>query len=253
MVRPIARAGGFGSTYVYVTKEPAPITVPNNPMAAREQRGVWSWRAAAATVTSFAILSLAANPLAQTRGPVSRAQRQITVNGGPLDAGGWRVLEQLEALGGGQRLPDGHYWYDAMAGVAGRWGGPAAVLLMPGLPLGGRMPPQASGGGDGRLTGIFVNGRELHPGDVRALIAIYGQAWPGRWWVNGVGDFGPEGGFAIGNLRRAAAAARGGPWLRGGGAGSNSFWAGGDGNGYVWAMDGYSGCSYASDGGGVIC
>jgi hypothetical protein len=222
-------------------------------MAAREQRGIWLRRTVATVVTSFAIVSLAANAFAQVRGSASREQRRITFNGDTLDARGWRVLEQLEAFGGGQRLPDGDYWYDAMSGVAGRWNGPAAALLLPGLPLGGRLPPQASGGGHGRLTGIFVNGRELHPGDVRALIAIYGQAWPGRWWVNAVGDFGPEGGFAIGNLRRAAAPARGGPWLRGGGAGSGSFWTGGDGNGYVWAMDGYSGCSYASDGGGVMC
>jgi hypothetical protein len=227
--------------------------VRNETMAAKEPTGTWLKRTIAATVTSFAVALLTADASGQGRGSVPRDQRHITFNGGPLDARGWRVLEQLETLGGGQRLPDGDYWYDAMSGVAGRWGGPAAALLLPGLPLGGRLPPQASGGGQGRLTGIFVNGRELHPGDVRALIATYGQAWPGRWWVNGVGDFGPEGGVAIGNLRRAAVAARGGSWSRGGGAGSGGFWAGGDGNGYVWAMDGYSGCSYASDGGGVIC
>src|SRR5688572_1916381 len=197
-------------------------------------------------LTAAAVVTLAATVIAQTRAPAARDQRRITVNGGPLDERGRRVLQQLETIGR-TRLPDGDYWYDAGSGVAGRWGGPAAVLLLPGLPLGGRLPAQASGGGNGRITGIFVNGRELHPGDVQALIAIYGQAWPGRWWVNGVGDFGPEGGRAIGNLRQAAAANRSGSWLRGRG-GSNGFWAGGDGNGYVWAMDGYSGCSYASDG-----
>jgi hypothetical protein len=199
-----------------------------------------------------AAVSTAAGAAAQTHGGGPRDQRRITFNGGPLDERGWRVLDQLERLGGA-RLADGDYWYDAASGVAGRWGGPAAVLLLPGLPLGGRLPPHASGGGNGRLTGVFVNGRELHPYDVRTMLAIYGQVWPGRWWVNGRGDFGAEGGPAIGNLRVAAAASRGGSWARGGGAGSNSFWAGGDGNGYVWAMDGYSGCSYASDGGGVIC
>jgi hypothetical protein len=209
-------------------------------------------RAVAAMVTCLVVAPLAADVFAQTRGRGSREQRRITFNGGALDERGWRVLEQLQALGGG-RLPDGDYWYDPRSGAAGRWGGPAAALLLPGLPLGGRLPPHASGGGRGNLTGVFVNGRELHPGDVRAMIAIYGQVWPGRWWVNGLGDFGPEGGPAIGNLRRAAAATRGGSWRSGGGAGSGSFWAGGDGGGYVWAMDGYSGCSYASDGGGVIC
>lgn len=192
----------------------------------------------------------AADVLAQGGGR-ARQLRHIAFNASALDERGWRVLEQLERLGG-RPLPDGDYWYDALSGAAGRWGGPAAVLLIPRLPLGGPLPAEASGGGQGRLTGIFVNGRELHPIDVGVLIALYGQAWPGRWWVNGAGDFGPEHGPAIGNLRRAAAA-RGGSWLSGGGAGSNSFWAGGDGNGYVWAMDGYSGCSYASDGGGVIC
>jgi hypothetical protein len=206
----------------------------------------------AAAIAAFILALAAADALAQAGRGNARAQRRITFNGGALDDRGWRVLEQLEALGGA-RLANGDYWYDSGSGAAGRWGGPAAILLLPGLPLGGRLPAQASGGGNGRLTGVFVNGRELHPYDVAALIAMYGQAWPGRWWVNGASDFGPEGGPAIGNLRRAAATARGGSWQRGSGAGSNGFWAGGDGNGYVWAMDGYSGCSFANDGGGVIC
>lgn len=213
-------------------------------------------RTLAAAVTAVLIAVVGFDASAQGGRRNEATQRRITFNGGPLDARGWHVLEQLEALSR-TRLPDGSYWYDAMAGVAGRWGGPGAVLLIPGLPLGGRLPANASGGGNGRLTGIFVNGRELHPLDVQALIATYGQAWPGRWWVNGAGYFGPEGGPAVGNLRQAAAAAaasRGGnAWLRGGGAGSGSFWTGGDGNGYVWAQDGYSGCSFANDGGGVIC
>jgi len=187
----------------------------------------------------------------QVAAPVPQQQRRITFNAVALDERGRRVLAQLEGYTG-VRLADGDYWYDPASGVAGRWGGPAAVLLVPGLPLGGPLLPQASGGGDGRLSGIFVNGRELHPDDVRALFAIYGQAWPGRWWVDARGDFGAEGGPALGNLRQAAAA-RGGPWLHGTNAGSGNFWTGGDGNGYVWAMDSYSGCSYASDGGGVIC
>ena len=96
-------------------------------------------RAVAEMVAGLLLVSLAVDVFAQTRGAAPRAQRHVTFNGGALDASGWRVLEQLEKLGGA-RLPDGAYWYDAGSGVAGRWGGPAAVLLIPGLPLGGRLP-----------------------------------------------------------------------------------------------------------------
>src|SRR5262245_54054203 len=184
-------------------------------------------------LSGLLLFGVSSNLLSAAQG--DRAQRRITFNGGPLDQRGWLVLNQLEALAR-TRLPNGDYWYDPRSGVSGRWGGPAAVLLIPGLPLGGRLPANASGGGSGRLTGIFVNGRELHPDDVRALIALYGQAWPGRWWVDGYGNFGPEGGPPLGNLRQAAAASRGGSWLRGN-SGPNGLWAGGAGNGYVWAMD----------------
>lgn len=198
------------------------------------------------------LLLFGASSCLLTAAQTYRTQRHITFNGSPLDERGWRVLNQLEALAR-TRLRDGAYWYDPMSGASGRWGGPAAILLIPGLPLGGRLPANASGGGSGNVTGIFVNGRELHRDDVRALIALYGQAWPGRWWVDAYGNFGPEGGPPMGNLRQAASATRGSSWLRGSGTGSSTFWAGGDGNGYVWASDGYSGCSYANDGGGVIC
>lgn len=213
---------------------------------------VRSIRSTLAAGALFACISGAAHGAGAQAPSSDDVDRRVTFNGRDLDRRGWRLLEQLEAMSG-TRLPDGAYWYDPASGVAGMWGGPGAVLLVPGLPLGGRLPANASGGGDGRVTGIFVNGRELHPGDVDALMAIYGEAWPGRWWVDGQGNFGAEGGPAIGNLRQAAAQARGGSWARGYGTGSSGFWAGGDGDGYVWAMDGYSGCSFANDGGGVIC
>lgn len=225
-----------------------------------------------ATLAALALVALPANHLRAQRTPPrvqlaipgvaapaspvnpaqpAPAQREISFNGRALNATGWRVLGQLERYSR-TTLPDGAYWYDPYSGAAGRWGGPAAVLLVPGLPLGGPLPANASGGGKGRLTGVFVNGRELHPQDVYALRALLGEVWPGRWWVNARGDFGPEGGYLMGNLRQVAMSRGGSSWSRGSG-GSNGFWAGGDGNGYVWAMDNYSGCSFANDGGGVIC
>jgi hypothetical protein len=63
------------------------------------------------------------------------------------------------------------------------------------------------------LTGVFVNGRELHPLDVIGLQGLIGQVWPGRWWVDAQGNYGVEGGPTLGNLMVLARANR----SRGGG------------------------------------
>lgn len=181
--------------------------------------------------------------------------RRITFNMMALTDEGWRIVNALDAHWGTQ-LPDGDYWYDPMSGAAGVWGGPTAIMLPPGMPLGGGMvPANASGGGSGQVTGIFINGRELHPDDVAMLAYLIGvQPQPGRWWADSAGNFGPEGWAAVGNVYNLAQSRQGGAaWSHGTASGSGTFWVGGDGNGYNWAMDGASGCSYASDGGGVIC
>jgi len=116
----------------------------------------------------------------------------IQFNGAPLDAAGRQTLRQLEAYIG--EVPAGRYWYDAASGGAGVWGGPAAAYLGPGLALGGGLPSTASGGGDGRLTGVFVNGRELHPVDVAGLRQVLGNVEAGRWWWDAAGNVGREGG-----------------------------------------------------------
>jgi len=186
-----------------------------------------------------------------------RGERHVTFNRVALDDRGWQLIEVLEAHYR-TALPDGNYWYDPVSGAVGVWGGPAAALLPPGMPLGGALTADASGGGSGRLTGVFINGRELHPQDVAFLQWMVGAVYPGRWWVDAAGNAGAEGGPPLVNLyvaarQRAAAAGGDRSWARGYGAGSNSFWVGGDGQGYTYASDGASGCSYASDGGGVIC
>ena len=124
--------------------------------------------------------------------------REIHFNGAPLDAAGWQTLRQLEAQIG--TVPPGRYWYDPASGGAGVWGGPAAAYLGPGLRLGGRLPAAASGGGDGRLTGVFVNGRELHPLDVAGLRQVLGTVQPGRWWWDAAGNVGREGGPMVFNF-----------------------------------------------------
>lgn len=148
--------------------------------------------------------------LTQTN-PAARAdQREISFNGRPATQQDLQVLARFEAAWGAQ-VPSGAYWYDNQSGAAGRWGGPAQVFLGAGLGLGGtQVPADASGGGDGCLTGVFINGRELHPLDVQGLTMLLGQApMPGRFWVDGLGSFGLEGHGPMGNLHQLMAQRRG--------------------------------------------
>lgn len=146
------------------------------------------------TRTVLNLLRVIALPLlastAQAQPGMPAEQRAITVNGKAVDANELRIVQRLEARFG--RLPDGDYWYDAISGVSGVWGGPATGYPGPGLPIGGRLPAHASGGGNGRLTGVFINGRELHRRDVQALMA-YGPVYQGRFWWDAFGNVGVEG------------------------------------------------------------
>jgi hypothetical protein len=134
--------------------------------------------------------------------------RAIRFNGRALDASQLQTLARIERAVG--TIPDGDYWYDPRTGASGRWGGPTLAFLAAGLDLGGPLPAGASGGGRGTLTGVFVNGRELHPVDVAGLQEILGTVTPGRWWVDAAGNYGAEGGPALGNLVALAQARRGG-------------------------------------------
>ena len=121
----------------------------------------------------------------------------IDFNGRALDAAGRAQLHLVEAVLGA--VPAGRYWYDTVSGAAGVMGGPAAAYLGPGLVLGGNMPAHASGGGDGRLTGVYVNGRELHPLDVAGL-RRFGQVYAGRYWWDRYGNVGIEAGPMLFNF-----------------------------------------------------
>ncbi|MBI5070522.1 MAG: hypothetical protein HZB56_20020 [Deltaproteobacteria bacterium] len=147
----------------------------------------------------------AAEPLRPNPRPdASRAPaRKLTFNGRPLVGAQWQTLARLERHIG--TLPDGAYWYDPRCGASGRWGGPTLAFLPAGLELGGPLPAEASGGGSGALTGVFINGRELDPVDVAGLREALGQVWPGRWWVDAQGNWGAEGNaLPMGNLVAAA-------------------------------------------------
>jgi len=190
-----------------------------------------------------------------TGAPPAAAARNVGFNGAALDARGLEVLAQLEAHYR-TRLADGDYWYDATSGAGGTWGGPAAVVLPAGLQLGGPLPANASGGGSGRLTGVFVNGRELHPLDVQALLT-FTPVYPGRYWVDGQGNGGTEGSPVQFNLYTLANAARSRGGSRSSSDANGSIWTGGGGFNSSWKSDGgdtKNTCSYdPSDGAGVMC
>jgi hypothetical protein len=139
------------------------------------------------------------------------AARAITFNGVSARPADLEILAKFEAAWGVQ-VPSGDYWYDDKSGAAGIWGGPTRGFLGAGLGLGGvPVPANASGGGNGTLTGVFINGRELHPLDVHGLASWLGQpVIPGAWWVDGQGNFGVVGQPAIGNLVAIAAQRKGG-------------------------------------------
>jgi hypothetical protein len=157
-------------------------------------------------------------PSAKQPAATGGAARAIRFNGRALDAAQLRTFARIEQAIG--RVPDGDYWYDPRSGASGRWGGPALAFLPAGLDLGGALPANASGGGQGLLTGVFVNGRELHPIDVAGLQELVGAVMPGRWWVDASANYGVEGGPPLGNLvaiaqqRRAAGGKGGRAWSK---------------------------------------
>lgn len=132
---------------------------------------------------------------------VCYGQNPVIVNGESLTDETVATLERLYQT----RLKPGRYWYDAISGLWGWEKGAAQGQILPGLKLGGRLKADASGGG----TGVFFNGRELHPQDVALLRQIAGTVIPGRYWVNAAGVGGVEGGPPFFDLR-ALAAQRGG-------------------------------------------
>lgn len=124
------------------------------------------------------------------------AASQVVINGQALSNAQVKEFEHQYQT----RLVDGRYWYDARCGAWGLESGPTAGFILPGLALPGPMPATISGGG----TGIFINGREIHPTDRQVLINMFGTALPGRYWLDAYGNLGPEGGPVLVNLAAAA-------------------------------------------------
>jgi hypothetical protein len=136
--------------------------------------------------------------------------RGIVVNGVVLDE---RSVAALEA-GYRTRLAAGRYWYDRRSGLWGHELGPAQGQIAPGLALGGPLQARASVGARAGITGVFVNGRELHPQELVYLQQLYGSVRPARYWLDAGGVGGFEGGPAIFDLRARAIAQQGAAYTR---------------------------------------
>jgi hypothetical protein len=120
----------------------------------------------------------------------------VVINGQPLTEQQVQNFEQQYQT----KLVAGRYWYDKNCGAWGLEGGPTAGFILPALQLPGPMPANISGGG----TGIFINGREIHPVDRQVLVGMFGMALPGRYWLDAYGNLGIEGGGVLVNLAVAA-------------------------------------------------
>ncbi|MEM7763951.1 MAG: hypothetical protein AAF290_07700 [Pseudomonadota bacterium] len=170
---------------------------------------------------NIAALLLLALP-AIALGDDSRAEASappVIVNGETLSKQDVMQLRQLY----GTVVP-GDYWYDSLSGLYGKRNGPPEGQLHAGLRVGGALSPKASGGGHGRMTGVFINGREIHPLEYRFYQSLFGQVLPGRFWMNAQGVGGYVGGPPIFNVVQAMQQAR----QRGGNTGSVYMpWIGG--------------------------
>jgi hypothetical protein len=105
----------------------------------------------------------------------------------------------------GVRVFDGDFWYDPASGAWGPAGGPIAGFAPSGLPLGA--PPAMPSG-----TGVFVNGRELHPEDLASLHELVTLP-EGRYRLDRFGTLALERGRPLVNLQTIARKrGRGGAW-----------------------------------------
>lgn len=140
----------------------------------------------------------------------------VVINGRSLGEAQLREFEQTY----GARPRPGAYWYDARSGLWGTRGQPSAGFLLAGHDL-GPLRPNASRGD----TRVFLNGRQLPATEVLMFAGIVGSPiLPGRYWLDGFGNYGWEGvPLAAGNLYAIVAARMGGGGGIGGGG--DNFWS----------------------------
>lgn len=145
----------------------------------------------------------------------SNATAPVVINGREMSA------EQREAFAQIYRVQPapGEYWYDAFSGLWGNAGGPSAGFLLAGHDFGPLAPDVSKGD-----SNVHLNGRHLPRGEVLMFSTIVGAVAPGRYWLDGQGNYGYEGyPQAVGNLYMALAQ---NPYASGGAAGGgDNFWS----------------------------
>ena len=149
-------------------------------------------RTVVASVVALCLMALATAASAQSS--------SVFVNGVALDDRSAAALESAYRT----RLVPGRYWYDRASGLWGLQGGPSVGVIAPGLSLGGALDARASVGRFAGITGVFVNGREIHPDELQYLRTLYGNVLRARYWLNARGIAGYEGGPPQFNLGAAA-------------------------------------------------
>jgi hypothetical protein len=160
-----ARQGGVGLK-IRTNVKAGGRGVNHNQTLVRQASGALATTA----VTLFVAASLLGSGSAYGRNRAPKmifGARVIMINGNSLTPGQLAALDDIERARN-LRLPDGAYWYDKESGLAGAWNQPAQLVLVPYMDLGGPMRSNCSGGG----TGVFVNGRELHPSELSMLSGV---------------------------------------------------------------------------------
>ncbi|KAL7239042.1 hypothetical protein ACSBR2_005023 [Camellia fascicularis] len=99
--------------------------------------------------------------LSRSNQTIEESSTNVTINGHPIPD---RMLKKAEKLSG--PVHPGQYWYDSRAGFWGVMGGPCLGIILPFIEEFNYPMPENCAGGN---TGIFVNGRELHPRDLNLL------------------------------------------------------------------------------------
>jgi hypothetical protein len=115
----------------------------------------------------------------------------VIINGYDIGAQNYQALQSYYGT-----IQQGHYWYDPVSGLWGWEGHAPSGFIAPNLHVQGTLKANASQGS----TGTFINGRQINHQEKTAWIQLLGQVQKGRFWLDGLGNLGVEGGSYLCNV-----------------------------------------------------